>query len=403
MYVNLALLAAFVLIYSLTSQGLERTPISGAVVFTALGLAFGPMGAGLLNLNVNAEGMKLIAELTLAVVLFTDAAKVNFRVLKKFVALPMRLLLLGLPLTILLGFGLGVWVLDGLTLLETAILATMLAPTDAALGEAVVADEAVPRRMRESLNVESGLNDGICVPILFVFIALATGEAVQAQPLLLALKLVASEIGIGVVAGLGLTVLGTSLLKIADKRHWMTADWRQLPVVAIAIVCFSVAQICGGSGFIAAFTGGLLSGWMEGRHKNSLLLSAEAAGDILSLITWVIFGAGVIGQSIGAFRWQDLMYAVLSLTVIRMVPVFIALSDTGLRTDEKLFMGWFGPRGLASIVFTVIVINEHLPGGESITMTVICTVILSVIAHGVSANPLVTRLADRLERTRTGS
>jgi NhaP-type Na+/H+ or K+/H+ antiporter len=307
-----------------------------------------------------------------------------------------RLLLIGLPLTILLGFGVGVLVLDGLTLLEVAILATMLAPTDAALGKAVVTDEAVPIRMRESLNVESGLNDGICVPILFVFIAVANGEAARAQPTMLAFKLVAEEIGIGLVSGVGVTVLGIGLLRMADRYDWMTEDWRQLPVVALAIVCFAVAQIAGGSGFIAAFTGGLLFGRMEKQQKEALLLSAESAGDTLSLITWIIFGAGVIGQVMGAFRWQDLLYAVLSLTVIRMVPVFVALVGTDLRPDEKLFMGWFGPRGLASIVFAVIVLNEHLPGGGAITMTVICTVILSVIAHGISANPLVARLAARI-------
>ena len=366
MYINLALLAAFILVYSTTGKGLERTQFNGAVVFTAFGLAFGPMGAGLLNLNVNAEGMRLIAELTLAVVLFTDAANVNFRVLEQFVSLPVRLLLVGLPLTILLGFGLGVLMLDGLTLLEIAILATMLAPTDAALGKAVVTDEAVPTRIRESLNVESGLNDGICVPILFVFIALANGEAAQAQPTMLALKLVAEEIGIGLASGIGVTALGIGLLRMADRHDWMTEDWRQLPVVALAIVCFSVAQTAGGSGFIAAFTSGLLFGRMEKQQKGALLLSAEAAGDTLSLLTWVIFGAGVIGQVMGAFRWQDLLYALLSLTAIRMVPVFVVLAGTDLRTDEKMFLGWFGPRGLASIVFAVIVLNEQLPGGRTI-------------------------------------
>ena len=397
MYTNLALLAAFVLIYSVCSKGLERTPFSGAIVFTAFGLLFGPIGAGLLNLDVTAEGMRLIAELTLAVVLFTDAAKVNFRVLKQFVSLPVRLLLFGLPLTILIGFGLGALMFDGLTLVEIAILATMLAPTDAALGEAVVTDEAVPSRIRESLNLESGLNDGICVPILFIFIALAT-EGAQDKSIMLAFQLVAEEIGIGLAVGFGVTALGIVLLKLADRRDWMTEDWRRLPVVALAFVCFSLAQILGGSGFIAAFTGGLLFGRMEKQQKKALLVSAESAGDTLSLLTWVIFGAGVVGSAIGSFSWNDLLYALLSLTVIRMVPVFVVLAGTDLSPAEKLFMGWFGPRGLASIVFGVIVLNEHLPGGNIMAITVICTVILSVIAHGVSANPLVAALAARIKR-----
>ena len=400
MYANLALLAAFILIYSATSKGLERTPVNGAVVFTAFGMLFGPMGAGFLNLDVNAEGMRLIAELTLAVVLFTDAAKVNFRVLRQFITLPVRLLLIGLPLTILLGFGLGILMFDGLTLLELAILATMLAPTDAALGEAVVTNQTVPRRIRESLNVESGLNDGICVPILFVFIVLATGEGDQGLPTLLAFQLVAEEIGIGLAAGVAVTTLGIALLKLADRRDWITEDWRQWPVVAMAFVCFAMAQLLGGSGFIAAFTGGFLFVRMEKQQKEALLLPAEAVGDTLSLLTWVIFGAGVVGSAIGSFSWNDLLYALLSLTAIRMVPVFIVLADTDLRLDEKLFMGWFGPRGLASIVFAVIVLNEHLRGGDTMTMTVICTVILSVVAHGITANPLVAALAAKIKRNR---
>ena len=198
MYENLAILAAFVFLYSLLSGGLERTPVSGAIVFVVFGLVFGPLGLGLLNLKVDAEGLSTLAELTLALVLFTDAANANLGELKHSFRIPQRLLLIGLPLTILLGFGTGVLLFDGMTLFEIAILATMLAPTDAALGKAVVTNEDVPSNIREGLNVESGLNDGICVPILFVFLALATNAGVEGGTSMLALKLVAQAIGIGV-------------------------------------------------------------------------------------------------------------------------------------------------------------------------------------------------------------
>ena len=395
MYENLAALAAFIFLYSITSGRLERTPVSGAIVFTAFGLAFGPLGLGLLNLNVDTEVLRTLAELTLAMVLFTDAATADLGVLRHSIRFPRRLLLFGLPLTILLGFAAGVVFFNGLSLLEIAILATMLAPTDAALGKAVVTDESVPAGIREGLNVESGLNDGICVPILFIFLTLAADTGGMADARLLALKLVAGEIGIGLAAGLGLTVCGAWLLRHAAGRGWVTETWRQLPVVVLAVTCFSVAQMLGGSGFIAAFVGGLLFGGITKQHKHAFLLAAEGTGDTLALITWVLFGAAVVGQAIGSFSWDVLAYAILSLTLVRMLPVFLVLGGLGLRSDEKLFMGWFGPRGLASIVFAVIVLNENLPGGKTIAMTVVCTVVLSILLHGLSANSLVASLAAR--------
>ena len=396
MYGNLAILAAFVFLYSLISGGLEKTPFNGAVVFTAFGFIFGPLGLGVLDLEVDAEGLSTLAELTLALVLFTDAANANLRELKRSFHIPQKLLLIGLPLTILLGFGAGVLVFDGLTLVEIAIIATMLAPTDAALGKAVVTNEAVPTNIREGLNVESGLNDGICVPILFIFLALATSVGAEGGTSMLALKLVAQAIGIGVAVGAGLTFLGVRLLTRFADRGWVTETWQQLPVPALAVTCFAVAQWLGGSGFIACFVGGMLFGGLEKQRKHKLMLAAEGTGDTLALITWVVFGAAVVGQSIGSFSWEVVLYAVLSLTVVRMLPVFLVLTGMKLRADEKLFMGWFGPRGLASIVFAVIVLNEHLPGGNTISMTVVCTIVLSILGHGLSANPLVAALAARI-------
>lgn len=399
MYENISILAVFVFLYSISSGRLERTLFSGAIVFTAFGLIFGPLGLGFLTLEIHTEGLRTLAELTLAMVLFTDAANANLKELKHTFRIPQRLLLIGLPLTILLGFGAGVFVFGGLTLLEVAILATMLAPTDAALGKAVVTNETVPDNIREGLNVESGLNDGICVPILFVFLALAGSSSAQGGTAMLTLKLVAEAIGIGVAVGGGLTALGMWLLKRFADRGWITETWKQLPVPAIAVTCFAVAQWLGGSGFIACFVGGLLFGGVEKQHKHKLMFAAEGTGDTLALITWVIFGATVIGQSIQSFSWEVLLYALLSLTLVRMVPVFLVLIGMNLRTDEKLFMGWFGPRGLASIVFAVIVLNRHLPGGGTIAMTVVCTITLSIIAHGISANPLVAVLVARIKRS----
>jgi sodium/hydrogen antiporter len=402
-YETLALLAVFVLLYSAIAGAVERIWISGPIIFTLFGVLIGPVGLDLLSLEADREMIKALAEVTLAMVLFTDAAGADIRVLKKTSGLPLRLLLIGLPLTILLGFGAGTLLFDDLSIFAIAVLATMLAPTDAALGKAVVTNKIVPDEVRQGLNVESGLNDGICVPILFVFLALALDQAGDQGPRALALELVVEEIGIGLAVGLSLTYVAVRLLKMARRRDWLTPTWIQIPVIALALSCFAVAQLLGGSGFIAAFSGGLLVAVMDAhvpRHvKDEFLLASEGTGDTLALITWVIFGSAVVGQAITSFSWTILLYSVLSLTVIRMLPVFIALTGSGIDSQGKLFIGWFGPRGLASIVFAVIVIESELPGSGPLTMTVVCTIVLSILAHGTTAKPWANAYGRRRSKS----
>jgi NhaP-type Na+/H+ or K+/H+ antiporter len=299
-------------------------------------------------------------------------------------------------LTILLGFGVGVILFRQLTLLEIAILATMLAPTDAALGSAVVSNKSVPAEIREGLNVESGLNDGICVPILFLFLTLASASGAEGSTAMLMAKLVVREIGIGVIVGVGLTLLGRWLFDQGSRNGWVSETWQYLPLIALAVTCFAVAQQFGGSGFIACFTGGLLFGSFAKSYKHAIVIAAEGAGHTFTLVAWVVFGAAVVGQYFSHLSWEVVLYAGLSLTVVRMFPVYLSLAGINLCTSEKLFIGWFGPRGLASIVFGVIVINEHLPGGHIIAITAVCTIVLSIFAHGFSANPLVKALGERL-------
>lgn len=400
MYADLAIIGIFIFIYSAVAGAVERTPITGPIVATAFGVALGPVGLGWLGLDVGREGLRTLAELTLALVLFTDAANADLSVLGRGWRIPERLLVVGLPLTILLGFGMGVVLFPELGLLGAAILATMLAPTDAALGKAVVTNPSVPIDVREGLNVESGLNDGICVPILLALLALATG-AEHYRPGF-ALGYFAEAVGIGLAVGVLLTLAGTHLLRLGEGRGWMTETWRQLSVVALSFSCFAVAQALGGSGFIAAFAGGLLFGALARREKPGLLLAAEGSGDTLALLTWVVFGAGVVGQVLGFFSWTVLFYAVLSLTLIRMLPVYLALKGLPMRPGAKLFIGWFGPRGLASIVFGILVLGADLPGGGTLTMAVVCTIVLSILLHGLTANPLAAALGGAVPRREAG-
>jgi len=211
----------------------------------------------------------------------------------------------------------------------------------------------------------------------------------------MAFRFLADELGIGLMVGLGLTGLAAALFRICYKSGWITETWKQVFVIALALSCFEVAQVFHGSGYIASFTGGLLFGSLARKSKHDMEISAEVVGNTLSLLTWLLFGIVVIGQVLGQFTWQIFLYALLSLTVVRMVPVFLALSGSGESTQSKLFMGWFGPRGLASIVFAVIVLDEGLPGSQFIALVVACTVFISLVVHGITANPLARWVAEK--------
>ncbi|MGB5592462.1 MAG: cation:proton antiporter [Crocosphaera sp.] len=398
-YTDWAIIAIFIIIYGLIAGRLGRTWISDAIVFVFTGLLLGPFGLGILQFNVTSENLKIIVELTLALILFTDAANANLGVLKNSLRLPWRLLAMGLPLTILLGFGLSTLLFPEFSTVEAGLLAVMLAPTDAALGKAVVTNPQVPDKIREDLNIESGLNDGICVPLLFVLLATTTQEAANHSTFSLVTTLFLEEIGIGVLVGASFSVMGTQLQQFCWKRDWVSQQWRPALAIALAVASFSTAQHLGGSGFIACFVGGLIfGGIVTKQQKEKLLIPAEATGDVLSLITWVAFGSSVVMLALRQPTWQAFLYGILSLTVIRMLPVFLVLFGMKLDLWTKLFVGWFGPRGLASIVFAVIVLDAKLPHSREIVIIVTTTVVLSVVAHGLTANPLANRYGQWINR-----
>jgi len=399
MYENIAVISVFAFTYSIVAGGMERTPINGALVFVAFGLLFGPVGLGILDISVDRTGFRIIADLTLALVLFIDAANADLRVLKSQSQIPRRMLLLGLPLVIGGGMLTGAWLFDEFNLYQLAILATILAATDAALVKAVVTNKAVPPRIREGLNAESGFNDGMCVPILFTFVALAVGAPAEGGNILLALKLVAQEIGIGLVVGLGLTAIGVQLVGICIRQGWISEIWLQVTAVALAVACFAVAQSLHGSGYVAAFVGGMLFGSLLKSETHRLVHAGEGFAETLALVTWVVFGAAVVGKYYDFFTWNILFYALLSLTANRMLPMLLALAGTREYMAGKLFLGWFGPRGLASVVFLIIVLDEKVPGSETMAITVVCTVTLSILMHGLTARPLANWIAARTKGT----
>ncbi len=397
MYRNVAILALVAAGYALVSGRVDRSRVSGPIVFVLLGLALGPAGLGALALDARLADLRLLAEITLAMVLFADAANADIDQIRRSRFLPRRLLYVGLPLTILLGLALGLLLLPGLGLVETALLAIALAPTDAALGKPVVTNQAVPPVLRESLNFESGLNDGICVPIIVLLLGAAAGEVHEGRALGHVLFTVVEEIGIGFAVGVAVAIPGAWLVGRARAAGWIGANWTGVPAIGLAAACFAAAQALGGSGFIACFVGGLAFGARR-PDRHELLRAAEGTGEVLSLMTWVVFGALVVPGVAGAITVPVIAYAALSLTLARMLPVWLCLRGTGVVPRDRLFIGWFGPRGLASIVFGVLILDAGLPGAGTVGTTIACTVLLSVLAHGATATPLIRALAPAWAR-----
>jgi len=390
-------IALALLAFAAVSGRLDGTPITGPMVFTAFGLLVGGDALGLVDPRVSGEAVKLLAESTLALVLFGDAARIDLRALRDEVSLPARLLGIGLPLTLVAGLGVGLVLLGALAWPEALLLAVILAPTDAALGQAVVTLPRLPSPVRQGLNVESGLNDGICVPLFFIALALAQADARHISDVT-AFRLVAEAIGYGAVGGVLAGTVAAAVVVFGRRHRFVDDVWLQVVPVAAAVLAYSVADALGGSGFIAAFVGGMIFGGLRRRHGGEMGYLIEELGGVLNAITFIVFGAVILGPALGDMTWAIAGYAVLSLTLVRMLPVGIAMLGTGARRQTVGFLGWFGPRGLASIVFAVILVEEGgLPHDDVIITATVITIGLSVLAHGLTAAPLANRYAAWFE------
>jgi len=378
--------------YALVASKLDRWWISAPMVFVAAGLILGPAVLNIVPVSLSNETVRTVTELTLALLLFSDASTVRLRAVEGDASLPSRLLFLGLPLTVAAGALVAHLMLPDVGWAPAALVATILAPTDAALGLAVVTNKAVPARIRRALNVESGLNDGIATPFVTLFIALAASEEGVGDKAwgLEALK----EIGLALVAAAVVGYLGGKLLALAAERGWTADVSEQIAILALALLAYEGSVAIGGNGFVAAFAGGILFGAATRGRLAGAVSFTETLGLAASFVVWSIFGALFVGELLThELSVQPVLYAILSLTVIRMVPVALALIGTHLRPVTVAFMGWFGPRGLASVVFTLIALEEFDHSGAETTLvqTATWTILLSVLLHGLTASPLASR------------
>lgn len=386
----LTTIAALLVVYAALSRRLELANVSGAMFFTTTGLLAGPV-LGLLDLQVGSEQVKRLAEITLTLVLFADASRISLRTLRREYAVPLRLLGIGLPLTIAAGTLAGALVVPGISLAEAAVLAVVVACTDAALGQAVVTDERIPSRVRQGLNVESGLNDGLCVPIFFIAIAIAEADAGTTTEHAAA-TLVVQQIGYGLIGGAIAGIAGALLLRFGANRRLAEPHWMQILVVASALLAAGIATALGGSIFIAAFAAGLVFGTLRRDAGGEVSQLVDEGGELFNAVTFIVFGAIVLGPVLDELSWEVAVYAVLSLTVVRLLPVTLALLGTGARRPTVAFIGWFGPRGLASIVFAVILLDDtDLPHVHDLLIAIAATIALSIYLHGLTARPLTER------------
>ena len=393
MHWAVAVVMLTLLAFAAISGRIAGTPITAAMVFTAVGLLFGSEALGLIEVAPAGEPVKLLAEATLALVLFADASRIDVRALRGELSVPLRLLGIGLPLTLLAGFLVALAVFPELSWSEALLLAVILAPTDAALGQAVVTLTRLPSRIRQGLNVESGLNDGICVPLFWIVLAIAQAES-GAIGEGAAVRLVLEQIGYGILAGVLAGVVAACVVVVAGGHGHVGGVWLQVVPVAGAGLAFGVADPIGGSGFIAAFVGGFVFGAIRRRSGGEVGHLLEELGEVFNAVTFIVFGAVLLGPVLGDVTWSVALYAVLSLTAVRMIPVAIAMIGTGARRPTLAFLGWFGPRGLASIVFAVLVLEEGgLPHDDLILVTTYVAIGLSVLAHGLTAAPLANRYA----------
>ena len=375
--------------FSLVSRRLSQTALTPPILFMVAGMA-GLLLMGEVQTRPGQVDVFLhVAEAGLVLLLFTDASRTDLRVLRSIQALPMRLLGPGLLLTILLGTLGALVVFPHLSVWEAGILGAILAPTDAGLGQVIVTSPRVPPSVREALNVEAGLNDGLVVPFLMFFMA---GDSARLA------TLVVEQLGYGLMVGGGIGLAGGWLLGAAHRHGWMAESFEQLGVVALPACCLLVSPAVGASMFIAAFVAGLcVQVGFAGAGKHSVAFTEEW-GQLLNLSVFFLFGALVVRA------WPDLgtrflWYAVLSLTVVRMLPVAIALVGTRLNAATVLFMGWFGPRGLASIVLGLVYLEQEVrtPGEPIIRLAVVTTVLCSILAHGLTARPGIAFYAAKSE------
>lgn len=385
---SIAVVAAGLLGFSLVSGRLQGTVVTAPLAFIIFGYAIGGAGFDIANIDPGHSAIHFVAEFTLILVLFTDAARIDLGRVRRDHNLPVRMLALGLPLTIIAGTVIAQSLFPQFAIWEAALLAALLAPTDAALGQSVVSAKAVPVRIRQAINIESGLNDGIALPVVLLLAALASTihEATGASEWI---RFGLLQVTLGPLAGIVIGYIGARILDTAAAHGWANNAFQGIGILSLAVLIYVSAELVGGNGFIAVFVGGMVFGNALQHPCTFLFEFMETEGQLLMLITFLVFGAALLPEGIAHLTPTIFFYAILSLTVLRMIPIMLSLLGSGVRLPTQLFLGWFGPRGLASILFALLILEEsEVPHKDELLAITVITVALSALLHGVTAAPL---------------
>jgi sodium/hydrogen antiporter len=380
--------ALLILGYGIFSKLTEKSIISAPMVFVTVGIMISFFVGEEWREGINAKWVEPIAQITLILVLFIDASTLNLKALMKDRRLPMRLLFIGLPLTMVLGILLAIPLFPGIDIWSLALMALILSPTDAALGLAVVTSEIVPLRIRQTINVESGLNDGIALPPILVCIAVLSGLSTEETGVTYWSLFTLKQFVYGPLIGGLVGWAGGYLVDVASRHGWMNHMFQRLASIAIAILAYSLAEMVHGNGFIAAFFAGMLLGTRTKEIRDRIHEFGEAESQALILFIFLLLGMIMVPFSIPYWDIQTVIYALLSLTVIRMLPAAISLLGTKLSWGTIGFIAWFGPRGIASVLYLLMaIIALGREGNEKIAAVITLTVLMSIFLHGITAIP----------------
>ena len=387
-YPIFAFMALMILGYGIFSKLSAKSVVTAPMVFMTVGLLVSFFVTDIIQVSPKASYVKVLAELTLMLVLFVDASTIDREKLNQDRSLPLRMLGIGLPITMLVGALIAIPLFPGEPVWALVLLAFILSPTDAALGQAVVTDEQVPLRVRQTINVESGLNDGIALPPILVCLAVLSGDSGDGIDTTYWLGFIAKQFVFGPIIGGLVGWVGGRLVENSSKRGWMSHTYQMLASLAIAILAFSLAELIHGNGFIAAYFAGLMLGTRTKAIRERIHEFGEAESQILVLFIFLLFGMILVPISFPYWDWRALVYALLSLTIIRMLPVALSLIGSGLNQKTVWFIGWFGPRGIASVLYLLMaVIALGTEGYERVISVITLTVMLSVFLHGLTAIP----------------
>ncbi len=398
------LLLALIALYALGASRLEYLMITGPITFVVLGFILGPTVTSVVEWGPSSELVRIVTGVTLALLLFSDASSINLAALRRDASVVTRLLFIGLPLAVVFGAVSGWLLLPALGLGVCALLASILAPTDLSLGLAMFKNPNVPERVRRAINVESGLNDGVATPVVTIFIGVAIAEASTLEhPMVTAIEELLIGLGIGILVG----AVGGLLMQLSARHQWSSAASRQFAGLSFALLAYGGAVALEGNGFIAAFVGGMAFGAVNRQGAAEAVRYTEKAGVLMTFAVWYIFGATIAPILISDdLSWQPIVYALVSLTVVRMLAVAISLLGKKMHWSTLLFIGWFGPRGLASVVFLILSLQSLDEAGVETSMLVATagwTILLSVILHGLSAGPVAAWYGSRSARFAPGS